>query len=57
MLSPAYEFELDGELVCQGPGPTVYQSAPAGILYYIGPELVGEARGRLNRSRCSAPIA
>ncbi|MFO0850622.1 MAG: hypothetical protein U0871_19000 [Gemmataceae bacterium] len=42
VLCPAYEFELEGELVCQGPGATVYQSARADILYYFGPELVAE---------------
>jgi Fe-S-cluster containining protein len=42
LLCPAYEFQLDGELVCQGPGETVYRSARPDILYYFGPELVAE---------------
>lgn len=42
VLVPAYEFELEDELVCQGPGPSVYQSARTDIAYYFGPELVAE---------------
>jgi Fe-S-cluster containining protein len=41
-LVPAYEFELEDELVCQGPGETLYQSARPDIEWYFGPELVAE---------------
>ncbi len=42
LLEPAYEFDLDDELVCRGPGQTIYQSARADVAYYFGPELVAE---------------
>jgi len=42
MLEPAYEFDLDDELVCRGPGQTLYQSARGDVAYYFGPELVAE---------------
>jgi Fe-S-cluster containining protein len=32
----------DRELVCLGPGPTLYRSARNDVLYYYGPELVAE---------------
>ena len=41
-LIPAYEFELEDELVCQGPGPTIYRSSRADIEWYFGPDLVAE---------------
>jgi len=42
VLEPAYEFEFDDELICQGPGETLYRSARADIAYYFGSELVAE---------------
>ena len=42
ILCPAYEFDLEGELVCQGPGPTLYRSARPDILWYFGEEFVAE---------------
>ncbi len=41
-LTPAYEFDLEDELVCQGPGATIYRSSRADIEWYFGPELVAE---------------
>jgi Fe-S-cluster containining protein len=41
-LIPAYEFELEDELVCEGRGVPLYQSARADVEYYFGPELVAE---------------
>lgn len=32
----------DRELICLGPGPTLYRSARNDVLYYYGPELVEE---------------
>lgn len=40
-LVPAYEFEVE-DLICQGDGPTLYDSARPDILYYFGPDLVAE---------------
>jgi Fe-S-cluster containining protein len=48
-LTPACEFDLD-DLVCRGPGATVYQSARADLLHYFGPDLVAEL-DRLDRQR------
>jgi Fe-S-cluster containining protein len=42
VLTPAHEFEETNELVCQGPGSTIYRAARPDILYYFGPELVAE---------------
>jgi Fe-S-cluster containining protein len=41
LLKPAYEFDVD-DLICQGPGPTLYQAARSDVEYYFGPELVAE---------------
>jgi len=41
-LCPAYEFEFEDELVCRGPGPTLYRSAREDIEWYFGPEMVAE---------------
>jgi Fe-S-cluster containining protein len=41
LLKPAYEFEVD-DLICQGPGPTLYQAARDDVRYYFGDELVAE---------------
>lgn len=41
-LAPAYEFDLDGELVCEGRGVPLYASARADVEYYFGAELVAE---------------
>jgi|SRR5579883_1109700 len=51
-LIPAYEFEID-DLVCQGPGPSLYRSAREDVLYYFGPELVAEL-DRLERHHAAA---
>lgn len=40
-LKPAYEFDVD-DLVCIGPGPTLYQSSRDDVLYYFGAEIVAE---------------
>lgn len=42
LLCPAAEFDVAGDLICQGPGETVYRSARADILYYFGPDAVAE---------------
>jgi Fe-S-cluster containining protein len=47
-LIPAYEFTLEDELVCQGPGDTLYESARSDIEWYFGSELVKEL-DELNR--------
>ena len=41
-LIPAYEFDLEGELVCEGHGVQLYRASRADIEYYFGPELVAE---------------
>lgn len=49
-LTPAYEFdEVDGDLVCRGPGATIYRSTRSEVEYYFGPNLVAEL-DRLERS-------
>jgi len=40
-LIPALEFE-ESELICIGPGPTIYQSAKDDLRYYFGDEIVAE---------------
>jgi Fe-S-cluster containining protein len=40
-LKPAYEFEVD-DLICQGPGPSLYQAAREDVRWYFGSELVAE---------------
>jgi Fe-S-cluster containining protein len=40
-LKPAIEFE-DHDLVCEGPGDTLYRSARHELLYYFGEELIAE---------------
>ncbi len=42
VLCPAYEFDCDGELVCEGMGAVIYDHAREDILWYFGPELVAE---------------
>ncbi|MGL6076914.1 MAG: YkgJ family cysteine cluster protein [Fimbriiglobus sp.] len=42
VLTPAYEFDIEDELICEGPGPTIYEMARPDILWYFGPELVAE---------------
>jgi hypothetical protein len=42
VLCPAYEFDLEDELVCQGPGPTIYRAARSDIEWYFGTQLVAE---------------
>ena len=42
VLCPAYEFEFDDELVCRGPGPTIYSSAKDDIRWYFGDEMIAE---------------
>ena len=42
VLCPAYEFDLEDELVCQGPGPTIYRASRDDIRWYFGDELVAE---------------
>jgi Fe-S-cluster containining protein len=41
-LVPAVELTEPGELVCQGPGETLFRSARPDLLYYFGPDLVAE---------------
>ncbi len=41
VLKPAYEFDID-DLVCQGPGPSLYQAAREDALYYFGPDMIAE---------------
>lgn len=41
-LCPAYEFDCDDELVCEGHGAPLYQSSRPDILWYFGPDLVAE---------------
>jgi Fe-S-cluster containining protein len=42
-LEPASEFDEDNpDLVCQGPGATLYQAARTDVLYYFGQEMVAE---------------
>ncbi|MGL4423402.1 MAG: YkgJ family cysteine cluster protein [Gemmataceae bacterium] len=41
LLKPAYEFEVE-DLICQGPGPTLYESAKDDVRWYFGEELVAE---------------
>ena len=41
VLKPAYEFDVD-DLICEGPGPNLYQSSRDDVLWYFGPELVDE---------------
>lgn len=50
-LIPAYEFEVD-DLVCRGPGPSLYQSARDDVRYYFGPDLVAEL-DRLERHQAA----
>jgi Fe-S-cluster containining protein len=53
-LEPAIEFdEDDPDLVCKGPGATLYQAARADVLYYFGPEMVAEL-DRLERHHARA---
>jgi hypothetical protein len=40
-LRPAIEFE-DHDIVCEGPGESLYESSRHELLYYFGPELVAE---------------
>lgn len=40
-LRPAVEFDLD-DLVCAGPGSSVYQTARGDVLHYFGPDMVAE---------------
>jgi Fe-S-cluster containining protein len=40
-LVPAVEFD-DHDLVCEGPGDTLYRSARHELLYYFGAEMVAE---------------
>lgn len=42
VLGPAYEFDLEDELVCEGHGVPLYRSARPDIEYYFGAELVAE---------------
>jgi Fe-S-cluster containining protein len=51
-LGPALELDLD-ELVCRGPGATIYQAARDDLLYYFGPEFVAEL-DRLERHGVAA---
>lgn len=51
-LKPAYEFEVD-ELVCQGPGASLYQSAREDVRWYFGSEMVVEL-DRMERQHASA---
>ena len=41
-LCPAYEFELDGELVCEGHGDPLYQAARPDLRHYFGDALIAE---------------
>jgi Fe-S-cluster containining protein len=41
-LIPAYEFELDGELACEGRGDPLYRGARDDLRHYFGPDLVAE---------------
>lgn len=41
-LEPAYEFELEGELVCEGRGDPLYQAARSDLRHYFGAELIAE---------------
>ncbi|MBL8865325.1 MAG: hypothetical protein KF873_18745 [Gemmataceae bacterium] len=40
-LRPAIEFEIN-DLICQGPGPTLYEASRDEVRYYFGDELVAE---------------
>ncbi len=40
-LRPAIEFELN-DLICQGPGETLYAASRDEVLYYFGTEMVAE---------------
>jgi Fe-S-cluster containining protein len=40
-LRPAIEFEIN-DLICQGPGPTLYEATRDEVRYYFGEELVTE---------------
>lgn len=51
-LKPSLEFDLN-DLVCQGSGVSLYQSARPEVLYYFGPELVEEL-DRLERRHAAA---
>jgi Fe-S-cluster containining protein len=42
ILEPAYEFNHKGELICVGPGETLYRSARDDVRWYFGPEMVAE---------------
>ncbi|MGL6097427.1 MAG: YkgJ family cysteine cluster protein [Fimbriiglobus sp.] len=42
VLGPAYEFDIEGELVCAGHGVPLYGSARPDLEYYFGPELIAE---------------
>ncbi len=42
VLTPAYEFDLGDELVCEGHGDPLYASARSDLRHYFGPELVAE---------------
>ena len=52
LLKPAVEFDIN-DLVCRGPGGSVYQSTRADVLYYFGAELVAEL-DRLERHHAAA---
>jgi Fe-S-cluster containining protein len=45
---PAVEFDIEDELVCQGPGDTLYESARADIEWYFGSDMIKEL-DELNR--------
>ena len=40
-LRPAVEFELN-DLICQGPGETLYAASRDEVHYYFGAEMVAE---------------
>ncbi len=40
-LKPAYEFDIE-DLICEGPGQSLYRSARTDILYYFGADAVAE---------------
>lgn len=55
-LVPAVEFD-DSDLVCIGPGPTIYQSAREDLRYYFGDELVAELDARAAEFPSSVEVA
>jgi Fe-S-cluster containining protein len=53
-LIPAYEFELEEELICEGRGVPLYRSARSDIEYYFGLEFVAEL-DRIEKSVIPVP--